>query len=447
MSAGLLILLAFLLGLSAVISASETAFFTLRPWRVDRLRRERPGAGTLIAEALRDPRVFVVSIIVGTEMVNIASANVVAILERQLALVPAGRGVTLAAGVVLTSGVLILVCDLIPKSLAVAFPDATALRLARPLSLFFRLVRPVASPLARLTSFLTERRRSGGRAAPGAPAPLSEEDFRTLVDISRRDGVLTQSQTEMIEAAFRLGDIQVRQVMVPRPDVIALPETASVDEALAVVREHRHSRMPVHRGSLDEITGVLYAKDLLARRFDLAKGDSVKALARPAVFVPEVTRARQLIRELQSRHVHLAIVVDEYGGTAGVVTLEDLLEEMMGEFADEFEAPVRVFRPLKQRGTFWVRASMPLTEFNRRVRGRLKEPEVDTVGGYVLKLFGRVPAEGDTVSDNQFAFLVKHMKRRRILVLHVTRRKQDSEADDGRRDGPEGRQSPPPGPS
>ena len=348
----------------------------------------------------------------------------------------------MAAGVALTSVVIVLLCDLIPKSLAVAFPEAVALRLAGPVHWFLWIVRPIVWPLARLTALLTERRR---RPTPaGSAAPLSEDDFRTLVEISRGDGVLTRSQTEMIEAAFRLGDLQVRQVMVPRPDIVAVPEAARLDEALALVYEHRHSRMPVYRGSLDEITGVLYAKDLLAHRFGLAAGEGVKDLARPAVFVPEVTRAGQLVRELQARRVHLAVVVDEYGGTAGVVTLEDLLEEMMGEFADEFERPIRLFRPLKQRGTFWVRASMPLPEFNRRVRGRIREKGVDTVGGYVLKLFGRVPAEGDTISDGQFTFTVRQMKRRRILVLHVTRRREENDGGEAQ-EGPEERHGRPPG--
>jgi CBS domain containing-hemolysin-like protein len=132
-------------------------------------------------------------------------------------------------------------------------------------------------------------------------------------------------------------------------------------------------------------------------------------------------KARQLVHELQTRRVHLAIVVDEYGGTAGVVTLEDLLEEMVGEFADEFERPVRNFKRLR-KGIFWVRASMPLPEFARRVRARFKEREVDTVGGYVLKLLGRVPVEGDSVSDGRFDFTVRRMKGRRILVLVVARR-------------------------
>ncbi len=420
-STWLAVLLIALMGLSAVISASETAFFTLRPWRVERLRRERPGPGGVIADALRDPRVFLVSLIIGTELANVAASNVVAVLKRRFPwLGPQGEA-GLVAGAAATSLVLVVLCDLGPKSLAVTFPDATALRLARPLRVFLRLVAPVARPLARLTAILTEpgRPRKAGRPAP---ATLSEEDFRTLVEISRVEGVLNAAQTEMIEAAFRLGDLQVRQVMVPRPDVVAIPEGATLDDALDLVRRSRHSRIPVFAGSVDAVTGVLYAKDLLARRFGLgAAAHSVRELARPALFVPEVMRAGQLVQELQRRRVHMAVVVDEYGGTAGVVTLEDLLEEMVGEFSDEFERPIRLFRRLR-RGVFWVRASMGILDFNRRVRGRIKEPDVDTVGGYVLKRFDRVPSEGDSVSDGQFTFTVRRMKGQRILVLLVERR-------------------------
>ncbi len=416
----LLLMLAGLLVLSALIAASETSFFSLRPWRVDRLRRERPHAGRIVADALKDPRTLLVSLIIGTELVNISASNLVAILRRRYEAHLPPESISLIAGMAVTSIMIILVCDLVPKSVAVTFPESVALLLARPLRLFLMVVRPVAAPLARLSAMVTEPGRAR-RQAGQAPAPLSEEDFMTLIDISRGEGILKSGQTEMIEAAFRLGDLQVRQVMVPRPDIIAIRETATMEEALELTRKGRHSRIPVYRESLDDITGVLYAKDLLARRFGLAQPSEVRGLMRPAVFVPEVMRARQLVGELQSRHVHLAIVVDEYGGTAGVVTMEDLLEELVGEFADEFERPIRVFRRLR-RGAFWVRASMALPEFSRKVRGRIKDPEVDTVGGYVLKLFDRVPAEGDSVSDGQFNFTVRRMKGRRILVLLVERR-------------------------
>jgi len=435
----ILALLSALLILSAVISASETAFFSLRPWRVDRLHRDKPGPGRIIAEALRDPRIFLVSLIVGTELVNVGSSNLMAILRRRYGELLLTPGLSLLAGVALTSGLLVMLCEVGPKTLAVSFPESVALRLARPVGFFLALVRPIALPLARLTSFLTER-RAGRAAGASSPQPLSEDDFRMLIEISTREGVLKPAQTEMIEAAFRLGDLQVRRVMVPRPDIVAIKESAGAVEALALIRQARHSRVPVYRESLDDICGVLYAKDLLAQRFNLKAPATVREIARPALFVPEVMRARQLVRELQARKVHLAIVVDEYGGTAGVVTLEDLLEEMVGEFSDEFDRPVRVFRRVR-KGLFWVRASMPLPEFNRRVRTRIKDPEVDTIGGYVLKLFDRVPVEGDSVSDDHFVFTVRRMKGRRIMVLLVRRRHAGSSGTGGRREagsGPEG---------
>jgi magnesium and cobalt exporter, CNNM family len=419
-STSLVVLLVALLVLSAIISASETAFFSLRPWRVERLKRDKPGPGRIIARALRDPRVFIVSVIVGTELVNVASANVMAVLQRRYEGLVLPPEISLVIGVLLTSGLLVLLCDLGPKTVAASFPEATAMRLARPLRLFLIAVRPVALPLARFTSFLTEAPAARGREG-GAPAPLTEEDFRTLIEISAREGILKPSQTEMIEAAFRLGDLQVRQVMVPRPDVVGIKDSASPEEALALIRDIRHSRVPMYRESIDDIVGILYAKDLLAQRFSLRPGSALRELARPALFVPEVMRARQLVRELQARKVHLAVVVDEYGGTAGVVTLEDLLEEMVGEFTDEFDRPVRVFRRVR-KGLFWVRASMALPEFNRKVRTRIKDPAVATIGGYVLKLFDRVPAEGDSVSDESFIFTVRRMKGHRILVLMVKRK-------------------------
>ena len=416
----LLIVLAGFLALSASLSASETAFFSLRPWRVERLVKEKGRSGRFVADSLRDPRVFLISLIIGNELSNVAIANLAAVLRRRYESPVGPPALSITIGVALTSCLLILLCDLWPKSIAVNFPEAVALRVAHPIRWLLAMVRPVALPLARFMSVLTDRRRH--RALPsGGPTPLTEADFRTLIEISRREGILKRGQTEMIEAAFRLGDLQVRQVMIPRPDVLGIRETATPAEAMENIRGNRHSRLPVYRESLDDVTGILYAKDLLALKFGLRAPTQVSDLARPALFVPEVMRARQLVREFQARKVHIAVVVDEYGGTAGVVTLEDLLEEMVGEFADEFDRPVRTFRRVR-RGIFWVRASMPVPEFSRRARVRIKDPEVDTVGGYVLKLFDRVPVEGDTVQDDHFTFTVRRMKGRRILVLLVERR-------------------------
>lgn len=421
----ILVLLAGLMALSASLSASETAFFSLRPWRVERLVKEKGVSGRVVSDSLRDPRVFLISLIIGNELANVAIANLAAVLRRRYESPAGPPALSMAIGVALTSLLLVLLCDLWPKSIAVNFPEAVALKVAYPIRALLTVVRPVALPLARLTSVLTERKRTRG-AAGGGPTPLTEADFRTLIEISRREGILKRGQTEMIEAAFRLGDLQVRQVMIPRPDVLGIRESATPAEAIEIIRGNRHSRLPIYRESLDDITGILYAKDLLAQRFGLSPPSQVRELARPALFVPEVMRARQLVREFQVRKVHLAVVVDEYGGTAGVVTLEDLLEEMVGEFADGFDRPVRTFRRVR-RGIFWVRASMPIPEFSRRARVRIKDPEVDTVGGYVLKLFDRVPAEGDTVQDNHFTFTVRRMKGRRILVLLVERRGDPAE--------------------
>ncbi len=432
-------LLAALMCFAVVVYASETALFSLRPWRVERLRHARPATGRLIAELLRDPRTLVICIAISAEIVDVGASNLVAELRRRLLAPHIGDQLSLVVGVIVTSVVLSLVCELGPKTIAVTFPDAVAARLARPIWLLNGALKPLTLPLAKLTSRLTERSRA--RVPASTPAPLTEEDFRTLVDYSRTEGTLKPAQAEMIEAAFRLGDMQVRQVMTPRPDMIALSESASPEEALDTVRNSRHSRIPVFGAGLDEIIGVLYAKDLLSQRYQLVPQVPIKEMLRPALFVPELMRARQLVHELQARRVHLAIVVDEYGSTAGIVSLEDLLEEMVGEFADEFERPVRLFKRLR-RGTFWVRASMPLPEFARRVRARIKEREVDSVGGYVLKLMGRVPVEGDSVSDGRFDFTVRRMKGRRILVLVVQRRQEVRDGSGASHQGDSGRQGP-----
>jgi putative hemolysin len=407
-----LVLLPLLFMVVAFFAISETALFSLRPWRLERLGLHRPEASRLIARLLADPLRLLVTFVIGAELSSIAAGNIMAMLRRDHfgGLGEAGVIAALAA----TTALLLLVGEITPKSVGASYPEWSAALIARPLTLAVRILAPISRPLAALASGFSGTARHRGNET------LTETDFRFMVEMGMQEGELDRKEVEMIGAIFRLGDLPVRSVMVPRPDVSALPASSSVAEALAHIQARRHSRVPLFERDLDHITGVLYAKDLLGMTASGGDVKTIRDLARPAFFVPEAMRGRQLIREFQQKRLHLAVVVDEYGGTSGIVSLEDLLEEIVGDIDDDFDRPLLLHRQVR-RGVDWVRGSFAFSEFKRKFRARARAGPYDTIGGYVLKLLGRVPSEGDRVSDGQFVYTVLRLERRRLLELMVER--------------------------
>jgi len=404
--------LILLLAIIAFFSVSETSLFSLRAWRLERLRRENPHTGRIISRLLSDPLRLLITLVIGTELSSIATGNLTAMMRRDYF---DGFGETgVAIALVSTSALLLLFGEITPKSLAANFPEWTAARIARPFAAATRLLAPFSVPLA----WLAKRFPAGSRTAEGDL--LTEADFRIMVEMGQQEGELDPKEVEMIGAVFRLGDLPVHAVMVPRTDIAALPASITVEQALAEIRRRRHSRVPIFEGDLDHIVGILYAKDLLGLDGTSEGREEIRKRARPAFFVPEKMRARQLIREFQTRRLHLAVVVDEYGGTSGIASLEDLLEEIVGDISDDFDRPLAQHRQIR-RGLDWARGSLPFGEFKRKFRARARAGPFDTLGGYALKLFGRVPAEGESISDGQFTFTVARMGKRRIQEIMIER--------------------------
>jgi len=422
-----LLLLPPLLVTVAFFAISETSLFSLRPWRLDRLDRSHPRSRHLIVRLLADPLRLLVTLVIGAELSSIAVGNITAMIRRDYFEGQGEKGVV--GALVVTSALLLLIGEITPKALAARFPERSAALVARPLSMAFRILAPISRPLAALAFRFQRVTPSRENEA------LTESEFRLMVDVGMQEGELDRREVEMIGAVFRLGDLPVRAVMVPRTDVSALPASSSVAEALAHIRARRHSRVPLFERDLDHITGILYAKDLLGLTTAAEVNRVVRDLARPPFFVPETMRGRQLIREFQAKRLHLAVVVDEYGGTSGIVSLEDLLEEIVGDIADDFDRPLLLHRQIR-RGVDWVRGSFSFAEFKRKFKVRARGGHYDTVGGYVLKLLGRVPSEGERISDGQFVYTVLRMERLRLLEIMVERTEQQEKKGPGSSPGP-----------
>ncbi|MDQ4029348.1 MAG: hemolysin family protein, partial [Actinomycetota bacterium] len=256
---------------------------------------------------------------------------------------------------------------------------------------------------------------------------VSEEEARTLSEIAEQEEEIEEEEREMIHSIFEFGDTVVREVMVPRPDMVTAPADATVDEVLETIVKAGYSRIPIYEGDNDNIVGVLYAKDLLKRVHE-SKGDlKVSSLARAPLFVPEQKRVSDLLREMQEQRVHMAIVIDEYGGTAGLVTIEDLIEEIVGEIVDEYDQEEPLVEPVDD-DSIRVDAKMSIDEVNEMLKVELPHEEWDTVGGLVFGLTGRVPLPGERVRFDSLEFLTERVTGRRIQKVVITKLPQAEEA-------------------
>jgi CBS domain containing-hemolysin-like protein len=407
---GEVFLLVFFLGLSAFFSASETALTTLYPWKVRELAESQGGPFRLLAQ---DITRFLTTILVGNNLVNIAATALVTEVATE-AFGSAGVGV--ATGVM--TFLILFFGEITPKSLAVHHAVAVARVAAWPIYLLSVLLYPVG----RFFSLVSGLFLRGLGLEPRNVSLVSKEELRLILAGAEEAGTIEAQEEEMIHSLLELEETPVREIMTPRVEMVAIEAEASLEDFLHLFREHRYSRVPVYRESVDHIVGIAYARDLLDYRCqeDL-KGRTVASIAHPPYFVPENMDAWSLLKELRRRKVHMAIVVDEFGGTAGLVTLEDVIEEIVGEIYDETDEPEDA--PIKRLadGALSIQAQTPIDEVSEALGVELPEGEYDTLSGFLYERFGRIPGVGESVEWQGFRFLVESADQRRIERVRVER--------------------------
>jgi CBS domain containing-hemolysin-like protein len=407
---GEIFLLVFFLGLSAFFSASETALTTLYPWKVRELAESQGGPFRLLAQ---DITRFLTTILVGNNLVNIAATALVTEVATE-AFGSAGVGV--ATGVM--TFLILFFGEITPKSLAVHHAVAVAKVAAWPIYLLSLLLYPVGRFFSLVSGLFL---RALG-LEPRNASLVSEEELRLILAGAEEAGTIEAQEEEMIHSILELEETPVREIMTPRVEMVAIEAEASLEDFLHLFREHRYSRVPVYRESVDHIVGIAYAQDLLDYHCqeDL-KGRTVASIAHPPYFVPENMDAWSLLKELRRRKVHMAIVVDEFGGTAGLVTLEDVIEEIVGEIYDETDEPEDA--PIKRLadGALSIQAQTPIDEVSEALGVELPEGEYDTLSGFLYERFGRIPGVGESVEWQGFRFVVESADQRRIERVRVER--------------------------
>jgi len=408
----LLLLFAASIGASTFFSGSETALTTLSDAAVFRLKEKRhPQAARL--ERLRGHLAQTIStLLIGNTLVNIAAGSIGTVLAIELF----GERWGVVTATVATTLILLVFGEVTPKTLATRQAERVSCLAAPAIELLVTLFAPLAKLLSGIASLLL--RPLGGRTA--APTDVTEEDVKSLISLSHEHGQLEQEEKEILHAVLDFGDRPVSESMVPRAKVVLLPADASFEKVQAIGRVWRYSRLPVYRDTPDDIVGILHVKDLFDVTDAEEKSFDVSRYLRPAIFVPEQKRSGDLFREMRRRRFHMAIVVDEMGAVSGLVTLEDLIEEVLGDISDEHDEEAA--SPVLDGASILIEGSYPVASLERDLGLSLEEPDMETVAGFLLKRFGRIPRTGARTWLGDTEFVVERASPRAIERVRITRR-------------------------
>ncbi|CAN5744028.1 hemolysin family protein [soil metagenome] len=436
---GELLIIGALIFINSLFVAAEIALVTVRRSRLQQMVEQGDRGARRVARLIADPSRFLAVIQIGITFIGFlaaayAGANLAVALQPVIAgVAPLAEQAGVIALLLVTafvSLVTIVFGELVPKRLALAHAERYALLVSRPVILLGRILGPLVSVLTAITNATT--RVLGVREID--ENRLTSDEIRILVERGGEQGVIEAEEEQMIGAVLELGQRRVHEVMVPRIDIAALAAEAPLDELVDTIVREGHSRIPVYEESIDNVIGILYAKDLLPYLKGVDHPPPTRTLLRTPLFVPESMTIDDLLHSLQRRKVHIAIVLDEYGGTAGLVTIEDLIEEIVGEIQDEYDVEEPMIEPLSEsEARIDGRASVDdLAEhFDISLNGSDRE-EYDTVGGLVYHHIGGVPKVGDKVEiDGTLSLTVESTDGRRVgKVLAVRHRRDDVSEED-----------------
>ena len=416
------VLLIVCLILSAFFSSSETAFISLQRVRLEHLVNSKVKGAGLVARLTDRPQKLLSTILLGNNFVNtaaavLATALAVTIWEEQLGILIATIGLTI---------ILLIFCETTPKMIATHHAERLSLIYARPIELLSWLFTPFVVMLSWIASGLS-------KLIAGAPVPRSlvtDEEIRSMISLGHKEGAVEEAEAEMLRKVFDFGDRPVREVMVPRPEVISIEQGAKVADFLALYAESPLSRFPVYEENMDNVVGILAIKDVLMAE---AKGtinnqSVIDDLVRPAYFTPETKRVNELFAEMRDKNYQMCVVVDEFGGTAGIVSISGLVEEIVGPVGDELAAVEKEYEVINEY-TFQIDGGMRIEEANEEMGLELPEGDYETVAGFVLNLLGHMPEPNEQLRYKGMRLVVTEVVGRKIEKIQLTREKYATPTD------------------
>lgn len=403
-----IIVLIFLLLLSAFFSASETALMSLSKIRIRHMVEDGVKGAKLIEKLTEDPNKLLGSILVGNNVVNIGASA----LATSVALKAFGESGVGIATAIMTILVLIF-GEITPKSIAKQRSEGVSLKVSGIVNIIVKTLRPFVAVFTFISS--TVLKLFGADLNKDQPF-ITQEELKTMVDVGEEEGVLEEEEKEMIFNVFEFGDIQVKDVMVQRVDIVALGLDSTYDDVIDIIKEEQFSRIPVYNDSIDDIIGIMYVKDLIL----LNNKDNFKVqdCIREAYYTFEFKKVTELFKEMKKSRNHMAVVLDEYGGTVGIVTIEDLLEEIVGEIEDEYDELEEEIEVVKE-DEYIVDGRIRLDDLSDLIGVKMESEEFDSIGGFVIGQLGRIPEPKEEVSYENMRFVVEEIDKNRIKKVRI----------------------------
>jgi len=406
-----IVIIVIALILAATAASAETSLTSISRVRLRQLVEQKNRRAILIERLHRDPNAYLSTVLIVNTVAIIVASSAATLLALHLY---HERVAEWLVSLIL-SLVVLIACEITPKTLALQRAERVALRLAPLVAGATIVMRPVVYVLTAVTRLIL--RLLGGKAEVRGPF-VTEEELKLLVTVGEEEGVIEEEEREMIHGIFEMGDMSVRELMVPRTDLVAIEVNEPVEKAVDLVTKHGHTRIPVYEGDIDHIVGVLYAKDLL-RAVVRGEKKSLREIARKPFFTPESNKVQDVLRDLRKNRVHMAIVVDEYGGTAGAVTIEDILEEIVGPIQDEYdigeEDEIQFINP----NEVVLDGRVSVDDVNELLKLDIAADNYDSIGGYVLNQLGATPKVGATLKLGNAELRVEAVQGTRIKKVRI----------------------------
>ena len=411
----MLIFLVALLVLSAIFSSAETAFLSTNKIRLRNLQEDGDKKADLVLDLLENQNRLISTLLVGNNIVNISSS---ALATKMATDYFGDAGVGIATGIMT---LLVLVFgEVVPKNLAAAHAEGWAMFIAP----FMKVMSVILTPVVVLLTKLSDTVVRFSKKNKEEDQTITEDEFKILVNVGQEEGVFDESETEMINSIMEFDETYVKAIMVPRIDIVAVDVEDSINEALRLIIDGGHSRIPAYEDSIDNIVGILYAKDIFEHLDADFNELKVKALIRDAYYIPETKKVSDLLNELRLKKVHMAIILDEYGGTNGLVTIEDLIEEIIGDIQDEYDVEEDLI-VMHSDNQLVADARAPIGDVEEAFDVELDEEiledsEADTIGGLAFEHLGGIPEVDDEVTVGRFLIRIVNVSGRRITKVEVT---------------------------
>lgn len=405
----LLVLLGALICLSAFFSASETALMSLSKIRLMHMLEEKVRGASVINRLRDNPSKLLGTILVGNNIVNIGASSLATVVAIEYF---GDTGIGVATGIMT---ILVLIFgEITPKALAAQKSEKISLMVARPVSFLTVILSPIVFIFTQIAGIFIWM--LGGNKNTNGPS-ITEEELKTMVNVSEEEGVIEDHEKTMICNVFDFGDQLIKDVMIPRTDMVAISMNATYDEIIDIIKTEQYSRYPIYNNRLDNIVGILNVKEMVFYRDPEEIFDMKKFMKKP-YYTFEYLKTSELFSEMKKRRTHIAIVLDEYGGTAGIVTIEDLIEEIVGDISDEYDVQANEIETIRE-GEYVVDGSTRIEELNEMIGTRIESEHYDSIGGFIIGEVGRLPQQGESIEYENTKFIIENIEKNRVKKIRV----------------------------